>query len=111
LLASSERATMAPGGTMDPSLEEARRWVRRKRVFYTVLLVYLALVVFWFLIDVLTGADDWWFYWPTLGAGLVVAIVGITMFGIGGLFGPNWERRQMDRYLQQRGRPPDAGSQ
>lgn len=49
---------------MDPAREEARRWVRRKRTFYTVVVFYLAFVVLWFLIDILTGTDDWWFYWP-----------------------------------------------
>jgi 2TM domain len=92
---------------MADAREEARRYVRRKRTFYTVLVVYLALVVLWFLIDVLTGSDDWWFYWPTLGCGIIVAIIGISMFGISGLFGGDWERRQMDKYLQRRGELPD----
>jgi 2TM domain len=83
--------------------DEARRYVRRKRTFYTIVVVYLALVVLWFLIDVLTGSDDWWFYWPTLGAGLIVAIIGVAMFGVSGLFGGNWEKRQMDRYLERHG--------
>jgi hypothetical protein len=89
--------------------EEARRYVRRKRTFYTVLVVYLALVVLWFLIDVLTG-DDWWFYWPTLGCGIIVAIIGISMFGLGGLFGGDWEQRQIDKYLQ-RGESPDRAKE
>ena len=80
--------------------EAAASYVRRKRAFYTVLVVYVALVVLWFLIDVLTGADDWWFYWPTLGCGIIVAIIGISMFGISGLFGRDWERRETERYLQ-----------
>ena len=88
--------------------DEARRHVRRKRIFYTVLVLYLALVVLWFLIDVLTG-DDWWFYWPTLGSGIIVAIIGISMFGISGLFGVDWERRQIDKYLQRRGESPGQG--
>lgn len=62
-----------------------------------------ALVVLWFLIDVLTGTDDWWFYWPMLGAGVIMAIIGIALFGISGLFGRDWERRQVDRYLQRHG--------
>jgi len=65
----------------------------------------LALVVLWFVIDVLTGGDDWWFYWPTLGAGIAVAIVGIAMLGVGGLFGGDWERRQIERYLEDHGGP------
>jgi hypothetical protein len=95
---------------MDPKREEARRWVRRKRTFNIVLVVYVALVALWFLIDVLTGSDDWWFYWPTLGAGIIVLIIGLSMFGIGGLFGAGWQQRQMDRYLEQHRGPDDPTS-
>ena len=87
---------------MDDAREAARRWVRRKRMFLTILVVYLALSVLWLAIDLLTG-DDLWFYWPMLDAGVIVALIGIAMFGLGGLFGGDWERRQIDRYLQRRG--------
>jgi putative flippase GtrA len=87
---------------MDDAREAARRWVRRKRMFLTILVVYLALSVLWLAIDLLTG-DDLWFYWPMLGAGVIVAVIGVAMFGLGGLFGGDWERRQIDRYLQRRG--------
>jgi putative flippase GtrA len=89
--------------------EEARRWVRRKRNFYTILVVYLGLSVLWLAIDVLTGTDDWWFFWPMLGAGVLVAIIGIAMFGVTGLFGGDWERRQVDKYLQQHGGQKNEG--
>jgi putative flippase GtrA len=87
---------------MDDARQAAHRWVRRKRTFLTILVVYLALSVLWLAIDLLTG-DDLWFYWPTLGAGVIVALIGIAMFGLGGLFGADWERRQVDRHLQRRG--------
>jgi polyferredoxin len=89
---------------MEDAREEARRWVRRKRRFYVVLVVYLALCVLWLAIDLLTGGDDLWFYWPVLGAGVIVAVIGIAMFGVSGLFGGGWEQRQVDRYLDRRGR-------
>lgn len=92
---------------MDARREEARRWVRRKRTFYTLLIVYLSLVALWFVIDLLTGTDDWWFYWPTLGAGVFVAIIGIAMFGVSGLFGGDWERSQTERYLERHRDPQD----
>jgi TctA family transporter len=88
---------------MDDRQEAARRFVQRKRRFYTVLVVYLALSLLWFAIDLLTGTDDLWFYWPVLGAGLIVAVIGIAMFGIGGLFPADWEQRQVDKYLERRG--------
>ena len=93
---------------MDDRQQAARRLVRRKRRFYTILAIYLALCLLWFAIDLLTGTDDLWFYWPVLGAGLIVAVIGIAMFGIGGLFPADWERRQVDKYLERRG-PEDNG--
>ena len=40
-----------------------------------------------------------------LGTGIAVAITGIVLLGIGGLFGAEWERREIDKYLG-RGNPP-----
>jgi polyferredoxin len=95
---------------VDDKQEEARRWVRRKRRFYTILVVYLALSLLWLVIDMLTGTDDLWFYWPVFGAGVIVAVIGIAMFGLGGLFPADWERRQVDQYLQRRGPGEETGS-
>jgi type IV secretory pathway VirB2 component (pilin) len=36
-------------------------------------------------------------------AGTAVAITGIVLLGIGGLFGADWERREIDKYLRRRG--------
>jgi hypothetical protein len=79
--------------------DEARRYVKRKRTFYTVLVVYVALVVLWFVIDVQTGSDDWWSTGDPRRR-LIVAIVGVAMFGVSGLFGAGWEQREMERYLE-----------
>jgi hypothetical protein len=90
----------------DESLEEARRYVRRKRIFFTVLAVWLALSVMWFLIDLSDDSSSWWFYWPMLGSGIAVAISGIVLVGFGGLFGAEWERREIEKYLRGRGSKP-----
>jgi hypothetical protein len=90
----------------DDARAEAERWVRRKRIFYTIVGVYLSLSLMWFVIDLLDGSDGYWFYWPMLGTGFAVVVTGIFMLGIGGLFGADWERRQVDKYLErQRDRP------
>ena len=86
------------------SLEEARRYVRRKRIFYTVLGIWLALSLMWFLIDLSDDSSSYWFYWPMLGTGIAVAITGIILLGIGGLFGADWERREIDKTPPQRER-------
>ena len=72
--------------TSTQAIEDARRHVRRKRILYTVLGVWIALCVMWFLIDVSDDSSSWWFYWPMLGTGIAVAITAIVLLGIGGLF-------------------------
>jgi two-component system, LytTR family, sensor kinase len=88
------------------ALEEARRHVRRKRIFYAVLGIWIALSVMWVVIDMTDDSSSIWFYWPMFGTGIGVAITGIVLVGIGGLFGAEWERRQIDEYLRRRGDEP-----
>jgi hypothetical protein len=88
------------------SLEEARRYVRRKRILYTVVGIWIALSLMWLTIDMLEGGSGTWFYWPMLGTGIGVAITAIALLGIGGLFGMDWERREIDKYLRRRGNEP-----
>ena len=84
---------------------EAQRWVRRKRILYTILGVYAVLSLMWFAIDMADGTENLWFYWPMLGTGIIVAITSVVLIGVGGPFGAAWEQRQIDRYEQQhRGR-------
>ena len=90
----------------DGALEEARRHVRRKRIFYTVLGIWLALSLMWFLIDLSDDSSSFWFYWPMLGTGIGVAIAGVALLGVGGLFGADWEQREIDKYLRRRGNEP-----
>jgi hypothetical protein len=90
------------------ALEDARRYVRRKRIFYTVLAIWIALSLMWFAIDMLEGGEGTWFYWPMLGTGIGVAITGIVLLGIGGLFGTDWQRREMDKYLRRQGDKQDG---
>jgi hypothetical protein len=86
--------------------EDARRYVRRKRILYTILGIWLALSLMWFTIDMLDGGDSLWFYWPMMGTGIAVAITGVALLGIGGLLGPESEQREIDKYLRRRGDRP-----
>jgi 2TM domain len=88
------------------ALEDARRYVRRKRIFFAVLAIWLVLSAMWLLIDLRDDSSSWWFYWPMFGSGTAVAVTGIVLLGAGGLFGADWERREIERYLRRRGNEP-----
>ena len=100
---------MAADRDADARRDEARRWVRRKRIFYSVVGIYLALSLMWLAIDLLDDSSGFWFYWPMLGAGLAVLITGVVLGGLGGLFGTEWEQREVERYLRRAG-GQDEGS-
>lgn len=85
---------------MDEARQEARRYVRRKRIFYLVLGIWLALSLMWFLIDLLDDGRLNWFFWPMMGTGLGVVITGIVLLGFGGMFGPDWEHREVEKYMR-----------
>jgi two-component system, LytTR family, sensor kinase len=91
---------------MDNALEDARRHVRRKRILFTIVGIWIALSLMWFAIDMLDDSSSTWFYWPMLGTGIGVAIAAIALLGIGGLFGADWEQREIDKYLRRRGNKP-----
>jgi hypothetical protein len=44
------------------------------------------------------------------GTGIAVAITGIVLLGVGGLFGAAWEQREIDKYLRRRGNEPGGQS-
>jgi hypothetical protein len=79
---------------------DARRWVRRKRILYTILGIYGVLSLMWFAIDMADGSDSLWFYWPMFGAGIAVAVTAVVLLGVGGVFGTAWEQRQLDLYVE-----------
>jgi hypothetical protein len=103
---------MASEGLRPPelasSMEDARRYVRRKRIFYSVLALWIALSLMWLAIDMLDDSSSFWFYWPMLGTGIGVAITGSILLGIGGVFGLAWERREIEKYLRSRGNQPNT---
>jgi 2TM domain len=84
----------------DDERANARRLVRQKRIFYTIVGIYLSLSIMWFAIDALDDSSGYWFYWPMLGTGLRVVVTGIVLFGLGGFLGADWERRQVEKYVE-----------
>ena len=93
----------------DSARAHARRLVRQKRIFYSIVGIYLSLSIMWFAIDALDDSSGYWFYWPMLGTGLGVVVTGVALFGLGGLLGADWERRQVEKYVERQNGPTMQG--
>jgi hypothetical protein len=77
----------------DERYRRAKRRVGVLKGFYIHLASYIGVMVLLFFIDFLTGGG-WWFYWPLLGWGIGIVAHGLTVFGIGGFLGSDWEEKK-----------------
>jgi hypothetical protein len=84
----------------DERYQRAKQRVDRLKAFYWNLAVYVAVNVFLFIVDVLTG-DGWWFYWVTVFWGLGVVIQAVTVFGPFGAMTRDWENRKIQQYMDE----------
>ncbi|KPJ60275.1 MAG: histidine kinase [Latescibacteria bacterium DG_63] len=75
--------------------EQARKRVEEIKGFYVHLLVYVLVNLGLFLVNILRSPETIWFYWPLLGWGFGVVAHGISVFGLRGVLGPEWEKRKI----------------
>jgi hypothetical protein len=80
-------------------LRRAREHIDAVRGFYVHAIVYVITNLGLALVDWLSDPVGWWFYWPLLGWGIGLASHGFSVFGAFGLFGPRWEEKQIQKYL------------
>lgn len=80
--------------------EQAIIYVRDIKGFYTHLITYAIVIVGLFALNLMTSSDYLWAIWPALGWGIGVSIHGINVFEVFNLFGPDWEKRQIEKRLK-----------
>ncbi|MCP2727637.1 2TM domain-containing protein [Limnofasciculus baicalensis] len=78
----------------DEKYRRAKRRVAAIKGFYIHLIAYIAVITLLFFIDFLTPGG-WWFYWALLGWGIGIIAHALTIFGITGLFGSDWEEKKI----------------
>ncbi len=79
---------------------EVRKHVKRMKEFYGHLAVYLAVILFLLVINLLTSPGYLWVVWVALGWGIAVAIDALSVFGLKSSFAEEWERRQIEKRLR-----------
>lgn len=82
--------------------EEERRvfeQVRKLRSFYGHLISYVIVIAGLFAINLIFLPDYLWAVWPALGWGMGVMVHGLGLRSRHFLFGPEWEKRQVEKRL------------
>ena len=82
--------------------ERAMREVEELKWFYEHALSFAVIIPFLWLINYITSTAYWWAIWPTMAWGMGVALHGMSTFNLFKLFGPEWERREINKRLQKR---------
>ncbi|MGY3883162.1 2TM domain-containing protein [Aeromonas veronii] len=92
--------TMEQDG-LQVSAEEraAMKYVEGLKGFYHHVASYLLVIGGLFVINYLSNPGYIWAWWPALGWGLGLASHAIRIFEPLKLFGPEWERRQIEKRL------------
>ena len=85
--------------------EQARYEKAKKRVddikgFYSHLLVYIFVNLFLILLNLISSRGHYWFWWPLMGWGIGLVAHGVSVFGIRGMFGPEWEERKIREIME-----------
>ncbi|MFQ2322279.1 2TM domain-containing protein [Aeromonas dhakensis] len=83
------------------SVEEraAMRYVEGLKGFYYHIASYLLVICGLFVINYLSNPGYIWAWWPALGWGLGLISHAINLFQPFKLFGPEWERQQIEKLL------------
>ncbi|MCF6305745.1 MAG: helix-turn-helix domain-containing protein [Rhodobacteraceae bacterium] len=94
------------GYVVDPSLSAEERdalsYVREVKGFYAHLITFVAVMLALLVINLLTSPEYFWVVWPALGWGIGLVVHGIGVFEIFSLFGPEWEKKQMEKRLRKK---------
>ncbi len=79
--------------------QRARRRVRQIKGFYVHGTMYVLVNGFLAAVNLASGRGVYWFVWPLLGWGIGLACHAVAVFGLGGLWGPEWEARKIREQL------------
>ena len=82
--------------------EMAMREVDDLKGFYQHALSYAFVIPMLWLINWFSVPEYWWAVWPTLGWGIGLASHAVMTFNVIKLFGPEWERREIQKRLNNR---------
>lgn len=86
--------------TDDKLYKQAKKRVRRKRNFYSHVLMYIAISSFLTFINWYSSPNHWWVQWVWIGWGIGVFFQGLGLFRQNILFSDDWEERKIKEEME-----------
>lgn len=86
---------------LDDEYIKARKHVENLKEFYYNLLSYCLVIPFLVFINLKTGPQFHWFWFPMFGWGIGLTFHAMNVFFEDGRFGRNWEERKIREYMEQ----------
>jgi hypothetical protein len=80
----------------------AKKRVRQIKGFYIHATVYLFVNALLIVINLVTSRAEIWFFWPLIGWGIGLAAHALSVFGLGGFLGAEWEERKIKEITDKR---------
>ncbi len=84
----------------DRVVQDAHRYVRALRRFYSLLLTSALVVAIAVAVNLATSPGRWWFLWVVFGMAIAVAVSAIQTFGARRWLGSAWEQRKLSEILE-----------
>lgn len=84
----------------DKRYKKARKKVEELKGFYIHLFIYILVNLGMFIVNIVTTPRELWFYWPLFGWGIGILAHAMSVFGIRGLFGKEWEERKIKQIME-----------
>ncbi|MDD1781146.1 2TM domain-containing protein [Enterovibrio sp. ZSDZ35] len=79
--------------------ERVMNQVRDIKGFYSHLVTYVLVIGMLFVINLLTSPEYIWAWWPAMGWGIGLVVQALNTFDVLNFFGPEWEKKQIEKRL------------
>jgi len=93
-------ADMSDQAKITAEEEKAIIYVRDIKGFYTHLIIYIIVVGALFALNLIRSPQRLWAVWPAIGWGIGLLFHGLNVYEAFSLFGPGWEKRQVEKRLK-----------
>lgn len=85
--------------TLRQDEQDAIKYVKDIKGFYSHLTTYALIITALFILNLIVTPGYMWVFWTAAGWGIGIVAHALSVFEVFNLFGPNWEKSQIEKRL------------